>query len=152
MTQNKTHTAKAGDIQREWHLYDLAGKILGRASTEIARLLMGKHKATYTPNIDQGDYVVVINADKVEVTGNKLSSKMYYHHSGYPGGLKQESLADKMASNPAEVIEHSVKGMLPKNKLQTPRLRRMKIYTGSEHPHSNHFEQKKLTNEETNNA
>lgn len=146
MKSYKTQTAKRDDVQRSWHLYDLDGKILGRASTEIARLLIGKHKPNYTPHIDQGDFVVVINAEKIEVTGKKVANKIYSRHSGYPGGLKQESLGDKLKSDATKVIELSVRGMLPKNKHQSPRLHRMKVYLGQDHPHTNHF---KSTNETT---
>lgn len=138
----KTHSTKAKDITREWHLYDLKSRILGRAATEIAKLLIGKHKVTYTPHIDEGDFVVAINSDRIEVTGKKLENKKYQRHSGYPGGFKEETLKEKMKRDSTKVIEHAVKGMLPKNKLQTPRLRRLKIYPGIQHPHTNHFGKK----------
>lgn len=134
---------KNEETDRQWHIYDLKGQILGRVASEIAQLIIGKNKATFTPHIDNGDYVVAINASEIEVTGKKLDDKIYYRHSNYPGGFKQEPLKVKLARNPAEVIELAVKGMLPKNKHQQPRLRRLKVYAGSEHPHENHFEPKK---------
>ncbi len=137
---HKTPMLRKEDVKREWHLYDLKGKVLGRAASEIAQLLMGKHKPNFTPHIDNGDYVVAINAAKIVVTGKKWTDKIYYRHSNYPGGFKQETLAEKMAQNPAKVIELAVKGMLPKNKHQQPRLRRLKVYSGSTHPHTNHFQ------------
>lgn len=143
LKQNKTSMTRSEDVQRNWHLYDLKDKVLGRAATEIARLLMGKHKPDYTPHVDGGDYVVVINASQLAVTGNKLNLKKYYRHSNYPGGFKEEILKDKLIQNPAQVVELAVKGMLPKNKLQQPRLRRLKVYPGAEHPHQNHFKQKR---------
>ena len=140
--QPKTTMIKQADIQRQWHLYDLKGKVLGRAAVEIARLLIGKHKPNYTPHLDNGDYVVVINASQLVVTGKKLQDKKYYRHSNYPGGFREETLAEKMAKDPTKVIELAVKGMLPKNKLQQRRLRRLKVYLGSNHPHQNHFNTK----------
>lgn len=131
-------------IEREWKLYDLKGKILGRASSEIAQLLIGKNKPTYTPHIDNGDYVVAINAVDIRVTGKKKDQKMYYRHSGYPGGFKSETFREAMEKNPTRIIEKAVKGMLPKNKLQDPRLKRLKVYQGNEHPHANHFTKEKI--------
>jgi large subunit ribosomal protein L13 len=131
----KTYTAKAADIEREWHIIDAADKTLGRLSTQIARLLMGKHKPIYTPSQDTGDFVVVINADKVRVTGNKSRQKLYYRHSGYPGGLKSISLEKTMQKYPTRVIEYAVKGMLPHTRLGNVMRKRLKVYAGEEHPH-----------------
>jgi len=131
----KTYVTKAADIKREWHLVDASDEVLGRLSTRIAALLMGKHKPLFCRNLDVGDFVVVLNADKVRVTGNKMKQKMYYRHSGYPGGLKTTSLEKMMQTYPTRVIEHAVKGMLPKNRLRDERMKRLKIYTGEEHPH-----------------
>lgn len=130
---------KNEEIKRNWHLYDLKDKILGRVTSEIAQLLIGKNKPTYTPHIDNGDYVVAINAKDIRVTGKKKDQKMYYRHSGYPGGFRSETFREAMEKNPAGIIEKSVKGMLPKNKLQDKRLRRLKVYDGNDHPHTNHF-------------
>ena len=131
----KTYMQKIAQVQREWHLVDAKGKILGQVATEAATLLIGKHKPTYTPHIDGGDYVVVINASEVEVTGNKEQDKMYYRHSGRPGGFKEENLATLRQRAPQRVIESAVKGMLPKNKLQQPRLLRLKVVAGADHPY-----------------
>lgn len=139
---NKTYMQKAEAVSRMWHLVDLSGKTLGRAATDIAHLLMGKHRASYTPHIDSGDYVVVVNADKLVLTGNKLMDKVYNRHSGRPDGFKSVTAQRQMAKDPRKVVEHAVRGMLPDNKLQTPRLRRLKVYAGSEHPHANHFSTK----------
>jgi large subunit ribosomal protein L13 len=124
------------NITRKWHLIDLDGQILGRVSAEISTILIGKNKPTYQPNIDEGDFVVAINAAKIKVTGKKLADKSYYSHSGYPGGLKEITLLELLKKDPRKVIERSVKGMLPKNKLQDPRLRRLKVFTDSEHPYA----------------
>ncbi len=142
LKQNKTFMLRREDVQRDWHLYDLKGKVLGRAATDIARLLIGKHKPNYTPHVDNGDYVVVINAKFLSVTGNKLENKRYYRHSNYPGGFKEETLKEKLAKDPTKVVELAVKGMLPKNKLQQRRLRRLKVYPEATHPHQNHFHKK----------
>lgn len=136
----KTYMQKTAQVKREWHLIDLKGMTLGRAASDIARFLMGKHRALYTPHIDSGDYVVVINASELVMTGNKMSDKVYNSHSGQPDGFKSVSAERQMAKDPRKVVEHAVKGMLPKNKLQTPRMRRLKVYSGMEHPHGNHFE------------
>jgi large subunit ribosomal protein L13 len=138
----KTYMQKSSAVQREWHLVDLEGKTLGRIATDLARLLMGKHRPTYSPHIDSGDYVVVVNASKLVLSGNKLTDKTYSRHSGRPGGFTAVTAGTLMDKDPRKVVEHAVKGMLPKNKLQTPRLRRLKVYSGEEHPHSNHFENK----------
>ncbi len=113
----KTYSTKATDIERQWHTIDASGKILGKLATQIAGLLMGKHKPIYSPNLDTGDYVIVINADKVRVTGNKAKQKTYYRHSGYPGGLKSITLEKLMQTHPTRIIEHAVKGMLPHTRL-----------------------------------
>ena len=131
----KTYTAKAADIEREWHIFDATDKTLGRLSTQIAKLLMGKHKPIYTPSQDTGDFVVVINAEKVRVTGNKAKQKVYYRHSGYPGGLKSINLEKMMQTNPTRVIEHAVKGMLPHNRLGAKMFKKLKVYVGDTHPH-----------------
>ncbi len=131
----KTYSTKASDIEREWHVIDASGKTLGRLASEVARLLRGKHKPIYVPHLDTGDYVIVINADKVRVTGNKAKQKLYYRHSGYPGGLKSTSLAEMMESHPTRVIEHAVKGMLPKNPLGRAMFKKLKVYAGPNHPH-----------------
>lgn len=129
-------------ITRNWHLIDASNKTLGRLSSEIAKLLMGKHKANYLPNLDSGDFVVVINSDQVKLTGAKELQKVYHRHSGIPGGHKEETAGHLLSRNSRKVVEHAVAGMLPKNKLQALRLRRLKIYQNAEHPHINHFKQK----------
>ena len=132
----KTYSTKPSDIERQWHVVDASGKILGRMATEVARLLMGKHKPIFSPNLDTGDYVIVINADKVRFTGNnKAEQKLYYRHSGYPGGLKSISLGKTMQTNPERVIEHAVKGMLPHNRLGAKMRKKLKVYAGDTHPH-----------------
>ena len=131
----KTYSTKLSDIKREWHVMDASGKVLGRLATEAARLLMGKHKPIFTRNLDTGDFVVVINADKVRVTGNKAKQKLYYRHSGYPGGFKSISLEKMMQTNPTRVIEHAVKGMLPHNRLGASMRKKLKVYVGDTHPH-----------------
>ena len=131
----KTYNAKPGEIERRWYVVDADGQILGRLATQIADRLRGKGKPGYTPHVDTGDFVVVVNADKIAVTGTKLDSKMYYRHSGYPGGLKQRSLREQLERRPTEVIRKAVKGMLPKNKLASAQIGKLKIYAGPEHPH-----------------
>ena len=131
----KTYSIKASDIERKWHIVDAEGQILGRMATQVAKLLMGKHKPMFSRNMDVGDSVVVINADKVCVTGGKEKKKMYYRHTGYPGGLKTTSLEHMMKTHPTRVIEYAVKGMLPKNRLQARMMRRLRIYTGDNNPH-----------------
>lgn len=134
-----TSMVKTADIKRSWHLIDCQGQTLGRLSTRLAGLLTGKHKSDYTPHMDMGDFIVVINAKDIKLTGNKLMNKFYYRHSGFPGGFSQESAGNLLKRDARKVIEHAVAGMLPKNKLQDPRLRRLKVYLGSSHPHANHF-------------
>ena len=131
----KTYTAKPGEIQREWFLVDAEGQTLGRLATRIADTLRGKGKPVYTPHVDTGDFVVVVNAEKIAVTGKKLDDKIYYRHSGYPGGLKSRSLRDELARRPTEVLRKAVKGMLPRNRLARAQMRKLKIYVGPEHPH-----------------
>jgi large subunit ribosomal protein L13 len=132
----KTYSAKAADIERKWHVFDAADKTLGRMSTQIARLLMGKHRPTFTPSQDAGDFVVVINAAKVRVTGNKARQKLYYRHSGYPGGLKSVSLEKMMQIDPSRVIKHAVNGMLPHTRLGAMMRKRLRVFNGAEHPHA----------------
>jgi len=131
----RTFTAKPEDIQREWFVVDAEGQTLGRLASRIAPILRGKHKPIYTPHMDCGDYVIVINAEKVRVTGRKLDQKIYYRHSGYPGGLKSISLRDQLAKHPERVIEAAVRGMLPKNKLGRRMFKKLKVYAGDSHPH-----------------
>lgn len=131
-----TNTLKLSEIKRNWHLIDLSGKTLGRISTVIALHLMGKNKPTYSPNMDDGDFVVVINAKDIVVTGKKLAEKKYYRHSGFPGGLREENLGELMKRDPRKVIERAVKGMLPKNKLQDVRLSRLKVFKDDKHPYA----------------
>lgn len=131
----KTFAAKKADINQQWYIIDAKGANLGRLSTKIAELLMGKHKPTYSSNVVTGDIVVVINSAKIKVTGNKLIDKHYYRHSGYPGGIKSMSLKDMLEKYPNRVLEHSVAGMLPKNKLQAIMLKNLKVYATEEHKH-----------------
>ncbi|MCA9341281.1 50S ribosomal protein L13 [Candidatus Saccharibacteria bacterium] len=132
----KTYSQKPSEISRRWILIDAADAVLGRLSTEIAKYLIGKYKPTYTPHMDGGDYVVVINADKVPVTGDKELQKMYYRHSGFPGGIREARLEEMRSKKPEAIIELAVKGMLPKNKLLADRMQRLKVYTGEEHQHA----------------
>jgi large subunit ribosomal protein L13 len=132
----KTFSAKAEEVQRRWFLVDAKGKTLGRLAASIARHLRGKHKPEYTPHVDTGDYVVVVNADAVQVTGRKATDKVYYRHSGYPGGLKEETFQKLIARRPEQVIELAVKGMLPKNSLGRAMFRKLKVYAGDIHPHT----------------
>jgi large subunit ribosomal protein L13 len=131
----KSYYPKASEIKRDWVVVDANGQTLGRIATQIAALLLGKHKPTFTPGVQMGDNVVVINAASVTVTGNKLNEKFYYHHSGYPGGLKSVSLRDQLNQHPDRVIKAAVWGMLPHNKMGRETLKRLKIYAGAEHPH-----------------
>jgi large subunit ribosomal protein L13 len=131
----KTYSTKAADIERQWHVIDASGKVLGKLATEAAKLLMGKHKPTFSRHLDTGDFVVIINADKVRFTGKKEEQKLYYRHSGYAGGLKSTTLGEMMESNPARVVERAVKGMLPRNRLGAKMLKKLKVYAGEEHPH-----------------
>ena len=131
----KTYSAKPGEIAREWYLVDADGLTLGRLATLIADTLRGKRKPQFTPHVDTGDFVIVVNAEKIHVTGNKLDQKLYYRHSGYPGGLKSRTLREQLDRRPTEVLRAAVKGMLPKNRLARQQLTKLKIYAGPEHPH-----------------
>ncbi len=130
-----TFTPKKSDIERRWHLIDAEGLILGRMASEIAKLLRGKHKPTYTPHIDVGDHVVIINAEKVVLSSDKANKKMVYRHSGYPGGIRSRSYADLLQKNPADAVRQTIRGMLPKNRLGRQQLKKLQVYAGSEHPH-----------------
>lgn len=132
----KTFSLKQADISRKWILVDASDAPLGRLSTFIATRLTGKYKPTFTPHVDDGDYVIVVNANKLIVTGNKEDSKMYYRHSGFPGGLKERTLKETREINPAQIIEKAVKGMIPKNKLQAERMKRLRVFAGEDHGHS----------------
>lgn len=132
----KTHTVKANDIVQEWHVVDAAGKPLGRMATEIAHVLRGKHKPTYSPHLDLGDYIIVINAEKVHLTGKKRQQKLYYNYSGYPGGLKISTFQNEMKKNPAKIVLRAVRGMLPHNRLGRKLLKKLKVYSGAKHPHT----------------
>ncbi len=136
MNQTKTYTVKLSEVQREWRVVDADGATLGRLSTQIATLLRGKHRATFTPSMDTGDPVVVVNAAKIKVTGNKLKDKMYVRHSGYPGGLRAENLERLLERRPEEVIRRAVRGMLPQNRLGEQMMRKLHVYAGGEHPHA----------------
>ncbi len=131
----KTYATKAKDIERQWHVIDASGKTLGRLMTQVATLLMGKHKPQYVPYLDCGDYVIVLNAAKVKVTGNKALQKTYYRHSGYPGGLKAANFEKMLQTHPTRIIEHAVKGMLPHNRLGDAMFKKLKVYEGDSHPH-----------------
>lgn len=132
----KTYSAKAKEVNRDWYIVDADGMTLGRMATIVATKLTGKDKPMYTANIDCGDNVVIINAAKIKVTGNKLEDKKYYRHSGYPGGIKETNLATMLETHPTRPVERAVRGMLPKNRLQDPRMKRLKIYSDAEHPHA----------------
>lgn len=132
----KTYSAKAETVQRDWYVVDAEGKTLGRLATEIASRLRGKHKPEFTPHVDTGDYIVVVNAEKVAVTGNKATNKIYYSHTEYPGGIKDISFKDLIEKTPERVIQSAVKGMLPRGPLGREMFRKLKIYVGSEHPHT----------------
>ena len=127
---------RAEDVQRTWFVVDAENKTLGRLATEVARRLRGKHKPTYTPHVDTGDYIIVVNAEKVRVTGRKFTDKIYYRHTGYPGGIKGTSFKHLQASHPERIVEKAVKGMLPRNPLGRAMYRKLKVYAGSEHPHA----------------
>ncbi len=131
-----TLVAKEQDIVRDWYVVDLEDVVLGRAATEIARVLRGKHKPIYTPSVDTGDFVVVLNADKIKLTGNKLADKKYYHHTGWQGGIKEITAEKLLGKKPEILVETAVKGMLPKNKLGRKMFRKLKVYAGGEHPHA----------------
>jgi large subunit ribosomal protein L13 len=132
----KTYSAKPGEIERHWYVVDAEAKTLGRLATQIADVLRGKGKPVYTPHVDSGDFVIVVNARKVHVTGQKLDQKLYYKHSGYPGGLHSRTLREQLERRPEEVLRKAVRGMLPKNRLASAQLRKLKIYAGPDHPHA----------------
>lgn len=131
-----TQTVKTKEIERNWYVIDLDGKVLGRTATEIARILRGKHKPTFSPSVDTGDFVVVINAEKLLLTGNKINDKMYYHHTGFPGGIRSINAAQQLEKKPEDLVFKAVRGMLPKNRLGRQMLKKLKVYKGSEHPHA----------------
>jgi large subunit ribosomal protein L13 len=133
---NKTYTTKPADITRKWYIVDAQGKTLGRLATRVATILKGKHKPEYSPHMDVGDFVVIINADKIHVTGRKMDQKIYYRHSGYPGGLSEITLRNQLVRYPTRAVELAVRGMLPKNRLGRKMLRKLKIYASPEHPHA----------------
>lgn len=135
MLTRTTGIAKPEQIDKKWYVVDAEGKTLGRFCSEIAKILTGKNKPIYTPNVDTGDYVIVINAEKIQLTGNKLQDKKYYRHTGYPGGRKEVAYKDLIATKPEFVIQKAVKGMLPKNKLARKQIKKLKVYAGSEHNH-----------------
>lgn len=132
----KTLSAKPESVTRDWYVVDAADKTLGRLSTEIARRLRGKHKPEYTPHVDTGDYIVVVNAEKIRVTGRKATDKQYYRHTGYPGGIRSMNFEQMIERHPERVIEHSVKGMLPRGPLGRAMFKKLKVYAGDEHPHT----------------
>lgn len=132
---NKTNAPRKNDVERTWYLIDARGKVLGRLASEIAKVLRGKHKPFFSPHVDCGDYVIVVNADKVELTGKKTEQKKYYHHSGYPGGIKEIPFERMLERKPTFIIERAVRGMLPKNKLGRDIYRKLKVYAGPDHPH-----------------
>ncbi|GGP21663.1 MULTISPECIES: 50S ribosomal protein L13 [Silvimonas] len=132
----KTFSAKPHEVKREWYVVDATDKVLGRLAAEIAKRLRGKHKAEYTPHVDTGDYIVVVNADKLRVTGDKATSKIYYRHSGFPGGIYERTFTELQNKFPGRVLETAVKGMLPKGPLGYAMLKKLKVYAGTEHPHS----------------
>lgn len=132
----RTYTLKTGDVQRQWHVIDATDVVLGRLASQTARLLRGKHKPTFTPNVDSGDFVIIVNADKVALTGAKLEQKRAYRHSNFPGGLKSVNYAELLATHPERAVEKAVTGMIPKTRLGRAQMRKLKVYSGSEHPHS----------------
>ena len=131
----RTYTPKPGDIERSWHVIDATDVVLGRLASQAAQLLRGKHKPTFAPHVDTGDFVIIINADKVALTGNKLAQKQAYHHSGYPGGLRSTSYTELLAAYPERAVEKAIRGMLPKNSLARQQMSKLKVYAGPEHPH-----------------
>lgn len=132
----RTYTPTAATVERTWHVIDATDIVLGRLATQVAVLLRGKHKATFAPHVDTGDFVIVVNADKVALTGNKRQTKMAYRHSGYPGGLRATPYGELLAKRPAEAVRRAVRGMLPKNRLARAQLSKLKIYAGPDHPHA----------------
>ncbi len=144
----KTYTPKASEITRDWYIVDAKGQTLGRLASQLATVLQGKHKAAYAPHLDSGDIIVVVNAAQIKVTGNKLEDKKYYHHTGYPGGIKEASLGQKMDQDPAWVLRHAVAGMLPKNRLADERLKNLKIYADNDHAHGGQTPKPLLLNDQ----
>lgn len=134
----KEQFGNKGDLERSWFYVDAEGKTLGRLSSQIAKVLQGKHKPIYTPHVDTGDYVIVVNAEKIRVTGHKLKDKIYYHHTGYPGGIRSINAGTLLQKNPTALVEKAVKGMMPRNKLNRKALDKLKVYVGPDHPHQNH--------------
>ncbi|HJG79338.1 MAG TPA: 50S ribosomal protein L13 [Brevibacterium senegalense] len=132
----RTYTPKPGDVQRQWHVIDATDVVLGRLASQTARLLRGKHKTTFAPHVDTGDFVIIVNADKVALTGAKLEQKRAYRHSNHPGGLKSVNYAELLATRPERAVEKAIAGMIPKNRLGRAQMRKLKVYAGSEHPHS----------------
>ena len=132
----KSYMAKSADVNPDWHLIDADYKVLGKLATEVAKILQGKHRATYTPHIPTGDVVVIVNAEKVHVSGNKANAKIYYRHTGYPGGLREKIYSKLQEEAPEQIIVKAVRGMLPKNKLRQVMLKRLKVYSGADHPHA----------------
>jgi large subunit ribosomal protein L13 len=133
--KTRTHVVKESDIEREWFVVDAEGKTLGRLASKIAGILRGKHKAIYSPHLDVGDYVVVVNAEKIHVTGGKMDQKIYYRHTGYPGGIRQATLRQQLDRHPTFALKTAVKGMLPKNRLGRAMIKKLKVYAGPDHPH-----------------
>lgn len=131
----KTYAVKAGDIERRWYLVDAQGKTLGRLATQVASILRGKHKPTFSPHLDTGDFVIIVNAEKIQVTGNKLNTKTYYSYSGYLGGLHSVVLSKQLQQHPERVLVHAIRGMLPRNRLGRAMLKKLKVYSGAKHPH-----------------
>lgn len=136
MSAVRTYTPRASEIERTWYIVDAEGLTLGRMSTEVARVLRGKHKATYTPHIDTGDHVIIVNADKVVLSSGKADKKMVHRHTGYPGGIRSTTYAHELDTKPADAVRRTVRGMLPKNRLGRQQLTKLKVYAGPEHPHS----------------
>lgn len=133
---NRTYSTRPSEVERRWFVVDAEGRTLGRLATQVATILKGKHKPEYAPHLDVGDFVVILNAEKIHVTGGKLDKKIYYRHSGYPGGLSEMTLREQLAKHPTRAVELAVRGMLPKNRLGRRMLRKLKVYAGAEHPHS----------------
>lgn len=131
----RTYTPKPGDVERTWHVIDATDVVLGRLATQVATLLRGKHKPTFAPHVDGGDFVIIVNADKIALTGNKAETKIAYHHSGFPGGLRATTYAELLAKRPDRAVEKAIRGMIPKTSLGRAQMRKLKVYTGSEHPH-----------------
>ena len=136
LEQVKTYAVKAGDIERRWYVVDAEGKTLGRLATRVARILRGKHKPTFSPHLDTGDFIIIVNAEKIQVTGKKLKTKKYYRYSGYLGGLKSIVLSEQLEKHPERVLVHAIRGMLPKNRLGRAMIKKLKVYAGPDHPHA----------------